>query len=544
MTNVTLKRALLAGVVKGKTDEQLEEMFSMFGLGVEKIDKHEIVLEVPPNRPDLYSSYGIIRALRAFLGKSSRYSFAQPLKFHRIFVEKSVAKVRPYTACAIVENLRMTPELLEEIILLQERLHATLGRERKKFAIGVYPLESISMPITYTAKKPNEIKFKPLDSKEEMRGDEILAKHETGRKYAHLLAGFERYPVFIDANGKILSMPPIINSEDTGKVTTTTSNLFIECSGFDFELLNKVVHIICSCLAEAGGKLRQVRLEGNVKELTPISKRERWNLPRELSERLLGMKLSAREVGIALERMEHEVTRESVQIAPWRVDVLHEVDLVEDVGIGIGFSSISPQLPSRLTLSDISPYAKFKEKIRELLVGLEMNEVVSYHLVKESELGKSDEQIYLESSKSEYKALRPSLLLPMLRIISSNKDHAYPQKMFEIGDVFRRAKSETGLEEREMLIVALSPANFTQAKQVLDYLFSKIGLEFELEEHKVARLIEERTGKVVAHGQELGYLGELHPETLRKWLIKMPVAVFEIDLRKIFEMTQQSEKAE
>ena len=66
---------------------------------------------------------------------------------------------------------------------------------------------------------PEKIKFKPLDTLKEMTGKEILEKHPTGIKYAHLLKNARRYPLLIDAENHILSMPPIINSEDYAGAT-------------------------------------------------------------------------------------------------------------------------------------------------------------------------------------------------------------------------------------------------------------------------------------------------------------------------------------
>ena len=64
-----------------------------------------------------------------------------------------------------------------------------------------------------------------------MDGSDVL---EAYKDYAYLLEGKKKYPVFIDSAGKILSMPPIINSEETGRVTEKTKDVFIECSGFSY----------------------------------------------------------------------------------------------------------------------------------------------------------------------------------------------------------------------------------------------------------------------------------------------------------------------
>ena len=241
-----------------KLNKEIEEKISLFGTHLESLTDEEIELEILPNRPDLFSFQGFIKAFKAFLGKDTglrKYKIHQGEKNYKVKVDKSVKTIRPYTACAIVKNLSFNDEKIKEIIYLQEKLHSTLGRNRKKLAIGIYPLEKISLPIKYEARKPQDIKFIPLEMNKELTGIQILQQHPTGRDYAKLLEEYEKFPVFIDSNNKILSMPPIINSHETGKITNETKEVFIECSGFDFILLKKVLNIIVTTLSDQGGKI-------------------------------------------------------------------------------------------------------------------------------------------------------------------------------------------------------------------------------------------------------------------------------------------------
>ena len=238
MTILTLPRKKLESFI-GKLDDKMQNRITMFGTPVESINENEISVEVFPNRPDLLSFQGFTRAFLSYLGKKNppEYKTEKPEKDFKVIIDKSVKKVRPYTACAIVKNLKFDDEKIEEIIDIQEKLHASYGRNRKKLAIGIYPLEQIKPPIKYYAKKPEEIKFQPLEFPKEITGRQILSQHPTGREYGDLLKDAEVFPIFEDANGEILSMPPIINSEKTGKIKEDTTDVFIECSGFNKEYL-------------------------------------------------------------------------------------------------------------------------------------------------------------------------------------------------------------------------------------------------------------------------------------------------------------------
>ncbi|MCH8329751.1 MAG: hypothetical protein IIB81_05180 [Nanoarchaeota archaeon] len=178
-----------------------------------------------------------------------------------------------------MNSLLKTLEKIKEIIEIQEKLHLTIGRKRKKLAIGIYPLEKIKLPITFKALEPDKIKFIPLDSEKEMSGFEILQKHPSGKEYSHLLAGKEKFPIFIDSNNEVLSMPPIINSKSTGKITNKTKDIFVECSGYDFNALKKCLNILVTCLSDMGAKVYQMEIKfKGKKEITPEFKSEEMKI--------------------------------------------------------------------------------------------------------------------------------------------------------------------------------------------------------------------------------------------------------------------------
>ncbi|MEK6847137.1 MAG: phenylalanine--tRNA ligase subunit beta, partial [Nanoarchaeota archaeon] len=208
-----------------KITKEIEEKINLFGTPIDSLTSEEIEIEISPNRPDLLSLYNYLRAFKAFIGKEKglkKYKINKPEKNYKIIVDKSVKEIRPCTVCAIVKSLLLTEEKIKDIINMQEKLAFTVGRNRKKMAIGIYPLNKINLPIRYTAKEPKEIKYQPLGAQQELTASEILLLHPTGRKYAHLLDNTKKYPIFIDANNQVLSMPPIINSEQTGRIDVNT----------------------------------------------------------------------------------------------------------------------------------------------------------------------------------------------------------------------------------------------------------------------------------------------------------------------------------
>jgi len=437
----------------GKLDEKMQEKISMFGTPLEDFNENEIEIEIFPNRPDLLSYQGYKRSFLAFLGKKTgikKYEIKKPGKNYKVIIDSSVKDVRPYTACAIIKDLKLDDEKIKDMINLQEKLHATVGRKRKKLAIGIYPLEKIKLPIKYKAIEPDKIKFVPLESDKEMSGLEILQKHPAGKEYAHLLAGKSKFPIFEDANKKILSLPPIINSQLTGKVTKNTKDVFVECSGFDLPTLNKCLNIVLTTLADfdKNVKIYQMNLKyprtHGKNQTTPNLKTEQIKISLENTEKLLGIKLKEKQIKTFLERMGHEYNKSSVLVPSWRMDILHEVDLIEDVAIAYGYENFIPEIPKISTIGQENQKETIKRKISEILSGLGILEVSNYHLTikkdQSKKMGLNEKQskklISVLDSKTDYTILRENLSHYLLKNLSENVDAEYPQRIFELGKVF------------------------------------------------------------------------------------------------------------
>ncbi len=535
----------------GTLDSEMQNKIAMFGTPVEAVDSNELQLEVFPNRPDLLSYHGFKRAFLAFLGKKTglkNYKINKPEKNYNVSIESSVKNVRPCTTCAIIKKLKLNNEKIKELIEIQEKLHITIGRKRKKVAIGIYPLEEIKPPITFKAIEPDKIKFIPLEMNRELSGLEILQKHPTGREYSHLLAGKTRFPIFTDAENKILSMPPIINSQSTGKINKKTRDVFVECSGTEFEILKKCLNIVVTSMAEMGGKIYQMNLNYGTgkKEITPDLTPQNKKISLEKTNKLLGLDLKEKELKKLIERMGYNYNQEesSVEIPVWRTDVLHEVDLIEDIAIAYGYENFVPEIPPISTTGEEDKNETMKRKISEILSGLKMNEVSNYHLttkkdqVENMERPKQEETTNVEASKTENDTLRKNLSSMLLRNLSENIDSEYPQEIFEIGKVFY---SEEGkVQETTNLAVAVSPGNFTKIDQIIGYLSRMIDKKITIKESEKTEslppyFIVGRTAEVFFKEKSLGFIGEIHPKVLKNWKIKMPVALFEIELEDILE---------
>ena len=244
--------------------EDVRDSISMLGVDVERIDNEKIVMEVFPNRPDLLGIEGFARALKGVMDIDAGLTEYQTEDSGiKLYVESSVKEVRPYISAGVVRDISLTDEHLVSLMNIQEKLHITHGRNRKKVAIGVHDLSKVTPPFTYKAAGPEEISFVPLDTDVRMSLSEILKKHPKGMVYAGLLKGFNKYPVILDKNGDVLSFPPIINGERT-RLSESTRDIFIDVTGTDRKAVDSAMNILVAGLLDRCGRAGTVEiLESN-----------------------------------------------------------------------------------------------------------------------------------------------------------------------------------------------------------------------------------------------------------------------------------------
>jgi phenylalanyl-tRNA synthetase beta chain len=543
MTILTIDRKEFEKKV-GRVTKEMEDRISMFGTPVEGVTDSEVSVEVFPNRSDLLSAGNFARAIGQFVGKRgvAKFKVNKPEKDFVVTIDKSVKSVRPHTACAIVKGLRFDDAKIREIVDIQEKLHGSIGRRRRKVAIGIYPLDKIALPIRFVGRKPEEIKFLPLEAKSEMTGRQILRGHSAGREYGDLLKGANVFPVFVDANDEILSMPPIINSDKTGRIDENTRDIFIECSGHNLVYLKKCLNIIVAAVSEMGGKVYAMDVKDSKDGgfVSPDMSAEEMGFRIEDIEKTLGVELSEKDVRGYLTRMgigfENRKGKLVALVPAYRADVLHWIDLAEDVAIAYGYDKFEPEVPEISTIGEEDPVDKLKKVVGNVLAGLGFLECSSFHLATKKNVRKMyydfNDFVEVEDSKTGRDVLRIDLLSGLLQIVSENSDAAYPQKVFEMGRIFEKGDSETGVLEKERLAVALTDerVSFTEMKQVLDYLFKMLGVEYSIEGVDNSNYIVGRSGRILVGGKEIGWVGEVAPRVLKNWKIKMPVVACEIGI--------------
>mgnify|MGYP006273131195 CR=1 FL=1 len=529
----------------------LIEKLPMIGADFDKVEDDEISIEFFPNRPDLSSVEGIVRASRAFFDYKPGLTKYDVKESDLVMnVESTVKEVRPFVRCALVKNVTMTDELITSLMQLQEKLHFGIGRNRKKVAIGVHNAEPVQAPFTYKGVDPDSYQFVPLAKVESMTLSEILTNHEKGTAYAPLLEGFDMYPLIVDANDNVLSFPPIINGILT-EVTPFTTDLFIDVTGTDVQAIHHALSIVVTALAERGGTIYYTKIvDGNDTIISPDLSVKKRKLSIESVNKILGLNLSVNEIIKYLAKMGYETDQVdkqtlSVSVPSWRADILHEIDLVEDVAVGYGYDNIKRDLPSSFSFGKPLTHKEYFENFRTILIGLGFNEVTTFTLSNEKDefekLGKSiSDHIEIQNPiGEEYTCLRVGLIPSLLRLLSENKHHSLPQQIFELGIVvnenFKNIHHLSGVKSS-------ATANFTLSKSIVEALLRDLGLTYEIKEYDHPAFINGRCAQIVNDADHLGFFGELHPKTITNFSLEHPVIAFEFQAEKLIKKLVERKK--
>jgi len=528
--------------------EELGEAISYAKGEIDAVDGDLLKIDIKDtNRPDLWSTEGIAREIKGRYNPTGCPRYAVKESDVTVNVDRKNKSVRPYTVCAVVKNLKVTENVLSQMIQLQEKICGTFGRNRKEVALGVYDFDRIKPPIRFTTVKPDGIKFVPLDFKEELTPKEILERHPKGKEYGYLLAGLKEYPIFIDSRNEVLSIPPIINSDYSGKVTEDTKNVFIECSGFNFKFLIPALNVLVAALADRKAEIESVKVVYPDKvTVTPdLTPRKSW-IDIDYTNKILGLNLTGNEICKLLEQANYDAEligkKIEVKYPAYRQDIMHQRDIMEDIIISYGYNRVEPVIPKLKTVGSADKMEIFSNKVAEIMVGLGFQEILSYTLTNKKNLFskmnlKEEKIVEIENPVSANWNVFRNWLLPSLMDLFSNNQHVdYPQRVFEIGDVVLiDDKKETRTRDVRKLAVAIadSRVGYEEIASVLDAFLGKLAVSYKLKKSEHSSFIEGRVADILVKNRRIGFIGEIHPAVLENWKLEMPIAAFELAIEDL-----------
>jgi phenylalanyl-tRNA synthetase beta chain len=590
MPTISVSKTDLEGLLdKHLSVDELETSLRFVKGELKEMSDDELRIELgDTNRPDLLSVEGIARQIRRSHANSAemfRNAKSSPqAESLRILVDSELEHVRPYVGGFVAKGFTLTEPALLAAIQTQEKLCEGFGQRRKSIAIGIYDAQKIKFPVSYKAVLPAERKFVPLGFEEELNLKEILNTHPKGQEYGYILHGAPKFPFLEDSEGAALSFPPVVNSRLTGEVKQGDTDIFCEVTGTDVEQLALIVNILAANFKDRGAEIYPCSVEYpystelGTTVVTPCDPGNDLTIEIGEFEAVLGRCFALTEIKENLERMGYKVDipgksraeatdsskgQVNIIVPYYRRDVMHAVDVIEDLAISVGYDSFEPAPLEEFTLGRPSPIQSVLDEARGIMVGCGFEETISNVLMSKDILvtnmrmslpgndseGKDDSRGALETDgvievenpvSDSYAVLRNSIIPSLLSLETQSSKAAYPHRVFEVSEVVIPApetelKSRT--ESRLAALISHPGANFSELHSSLDSLAYYLGFSYELEKTEHPSFINGRVGSIILESvrgvsvdkkEPIGIMGEIHPEVLENFKIKCPVAVFEL----------------
>ncbi|XP_015589636.1 phenylalanine--tRNA ligase beta subunit [Cephus cinctus] len=591
MPTIGVKRDLLFKALgKVYTDDEFQSLCFQYGLELDEVTtekqmiakeqgseqsigaSEEIIyrIDIPANRYDLLCLEGLVIGLLVFENKIPlpHYMAITPKAgIQQIIITKNCASVREHIVGAVLRNVTLTKDSYNSFIDLQDKLHQNICRKRTLVSIGTHDLDTIHGPFTYDAMPPKDVFFKPLNQEKEYTGEQIMdlyANHAQLKQYLHIIKNSPFYPVVYDANGVVLSLPPIING-DHSKITLNTKNIFIECTATDLTKAKIVLdNLVCAfsqyCSKKFTVESVEVVYPNNKIYIYPELKYRTEEISSNKAAGYIGITQTPEQVANLLSKMclKTEVKGQDrllVQVPPTRHDVIHACDIYEDIAIAYGYNKIEKTVPRTPTIAEECPLNKLSDQLREELAHAGFTEALTFSLCSREDVAdklghdiKNEPAVHISNPKTlEFQVARTTLLSGLLKTIAANKKMPLPQKLFEVSDVVLRDPTADVGARNERRICAVNcnkSAGFEVIHGLLDRLMQLLEVPWSSNKDNEGYYLQpaedptyfpQRCADIVVFGEVIGKMGVLHPNVINKFELHLPCSALEINIERLLE---------
>jgi len=532
-------------------------------------------IDIPANRYDLLCMEGLVHSMKVFLeqNKAPTFVLKQPAsgERQRLIVKENTKSVRPIAVAAILRNVNLNQQAYDSFIDLQDKLHQNIGRKRSLVSIGTHDLDTVRGPFVYDAQPPKKINFVALGQEKSHNAAELMEifKDSHLKPYLHLIEGKDKYPVIRDANGIVMSMPPIINGEHS-KITLNTKNIFIEITATDQTKANTTLDIITTlfsyhCKDQFEIEPVDVELADGSVITTPLIPYRVEKVNADYLNKTIGIDISASKISQILTKMclESSVTNErtgeiSVTIPPTRSDILHKIDILEDVAIAYGFDNIEKTLPSKTSINgELLKVNKLTDRLRKEIVAAGYVEALSFILCSRDDCSTSmllpeetiaNKAVTISNPKTqEFQIVRTQLLPGLMKTLASNRSLKLPVKLFEVQEIVQKNEDVNGTgakNQRNICAVYTGTGDtFEPIQSVAFLILEQFGMQFsEKKENKAGKFYLKQVdhpsymscAAIMLGGKRIGECGIIHPTVLKNFKLKTPVSAVEINMESLY----------
>jgi len=557
------------------TEKEFDQLCFDYGLELDEVvtekvegttqEKIVYKIDIPANRYDLLCLEGLARALLIFQGKIPvpEYKRLKTASPQLMVVHPSTKQIRPFVVCATLRGVTFNKERYDSFIELQDKLHQNICRKRSLVAIGTHDLDTLQGPFSYEALKPEDIKFIPLNKDKEYNAAELMDLYANDlhlRQFLPIIRDSPVYPVIYDVNRVVLSMPPIINGNHS-KITLNTRNVFIECTATDLTKAKIVLDMIVTMFSEYCDKPFTVEealvknVDGSMVAYPALQQRQERLSPSYVNKRI-GVDLDSDQMAKLLNRMclETKVVKSTdgsevldVSVPPTRADVIHAIDVAEDVAIAYGYNNIVKTIPKTNTIAAQFPINKLSDALRNEVASSGFCEVLTFSLCSRDDVStklrqplESSGAVHIGNPKTlDFQVARTYLLPGILRTLSANRKMPLPLKLFEISDVVRKdASRDVGAKNIRHLCAVLmaKTSGYETVHGLLDRIMQLVEVPYSVPQGYRLSPIDDptyftgRCADILVGNASIGRVGVLHPEVIAAFDLQLPCAALEINV--------------
>ncbi len=530
-------------------------------------------LEVTPNRGDWVSMLGMAREVRANFGGELRMPGYLPEEGDRAASEDAQVAIEDREGCSryvarVVRGIQIGPSpdwlvarleaggirSISNVVDISNLVMLEFGQP-----LHIFDLAKLKGPVRVRRAEAGE-EIRTLDDQlRKLLADDMVIADDSGAiAIAGVMGGVDSE--VSDGTSEIL-----IESArfDPSRIRRTARRLGLHSDasyrferGVDPDGQSRAAARAAVLLAElAGGTVSRGEVEASGE---PVPVADPIALDPLRVNRLLGTKLSTDEIVSLLARVDVETTRSGEMLTGqpprYRGDLHLPEDLIEEVARIYGYDAIEPTLPGGAVDGTTQPpRRKTVQATKDSLVASGLTEIMTAPWIPTSEpdalrLSEEDPRraaVRLQNPiHAELPGLRSQLVGSILRVAHGNlARQADALRIFECCRVFGAGEVGALPDERFQAVALISlprdPALwdraeipvFFRAKGVVERLLSDLGHRFQFRGGEVEPFFHPgASGEFRVGGQVVATVGELHPETARRFELEPSVALAVIDV--------------
>ncbi len=537
-------------------------------------------LEITPNRPDCLSIIGMARETAASLNKV--------LKYPVINIVKQQGDISELVKSIEVEDSSLCPRYYAKVIKDVEVKESPLWLQTRLMEAGVRPINNIVDVTNYVMLEYGQpLHAFDLDT---LEGSKIIVRSAKDGETIKTLDESERNldnSMLVIADEKSpIAIAGVMGGFDT-EVTSKTKNILIESATFDATSIRRTskklnlrseastkfekgldpmtAEIACKRVCQLIEEMNSGEIvKGEIDKFGVEPKKRTIEVSDKEITKLIGIEIESKKILNILNHLEivteyNDGMYKSV-VPTFRNDLELKADIIEEIARIYGFDNIGfAPLVGTLTRGEKSELRKLEDLAKDVLWGMGLNELMTYSFISPKVYDKillpadDDKRNYIKLRNplgEDYSVMRTTLIGNTMEVLARNYKYGVnAAKTFEIGNTFRPIGKELTAdslpEEKKLLSLGMyGDVDFFSLKGVVKGLLDRLGIEnveYQAETENTT-FHPGRTANVIVDGENVGIIGEIHPDVLENYDIKVRCLVGELDFKMLSEKSHLERK--